>query len=109
MSVFICNCGEKFEEKNIPQEACGLLKPLKQQVALETFQAKELSILFACNTEERKKWSNRHFGPEYPDDWELEELIEDFLYASHRRDGCTATFVCPSCSRLSLLYDVKED
>ena len=107
--TLVCKCGAEFGPNNVPEGVTGLLKPLKQQVELEAFQARELAEVLSLDPSKQKGWRDKHFGSEYPNDVELEELIEDFLYSTHRRDGCTATFNCPKCGRLALLHDVNED
>jgi hypothetical protein len=107
--VFVCKCGLEVQPDEVIEGATGLLKPLHNQVALESFQAQELAKLFSADAGARRGWLAKHYGPDYPDDDEMEQLIEDFLYVSHRRDGCTATFECPKCKRLALLYDVNEE
>ena len=107
--TLVCKCGAKFGPHDETEGATGLLKPLHNQVALESFQAQELAELFSADASARREWLTKHYGPDYPDDSEMEQLIEDFLYISHRRDGCTATFECPKCNRLALLYDVNEE
>lgn len=109
MANFTCKCGLTIADDEETGGASGLLKPLTQQVALEAFQAEELAKLVSTSPDERKRWQSAHFGPEYPSEVELQELIEGFLYFSHRKDGCTATFNCPKCGRLALLHDVNDE
>lgn len=108
MSSFTCKCGAVFKEGEEPKDACGLLKSLSLQAQLESYQANELAKLITLNEGERRKWVEEKFGPDYPNDLDLHEVIEDFLYKSHREDGCTATFLCPNCGRIGVLYDVRE-
>jgi hypothetical protein len=109
MSSFTCKCGSVFKDGEEPKNSCGLLKPLTSQIQLESYQAKELSDYVSSNEEERRKWIGEKFGPDYPNDLDIKEIIEDFIYKSHREDGCTATFLCPNCGRLATLYDVNEE
>jgi len=108
MSKFICKCGKVYREEEEPEGASGLLKSLKAQVDLEDYQAQEIAKYIELNDSEKQKWISDHFGSEYPKDVTTKELIEDFLYKSHRQNGCTATFSCPSCGRVAFLYDVNE-
>lgn len=107
--VFVCKCGREVRPNEVVEGATGLLKPLHNQVALESYQAKEIADLCTANVDARRDWLIKHYGPEWPDGDDLTQVIEDFLYFSHRRDGCTATFECPECGRLALLHDVNEE
>lgn len=106
-STFICICGFSPDpEKSYPGHS-GLLKDLSAQVELEEFQSRQLAKLLRSTPAEQHEWATDYFGENWPRSGSLEELICDFLYVSHRRDGCTATFHCPRCGRLALLPDAR--
>lgn len=107
--VFVCKCGLEVKPDEAIEGTTGLLKPLHNQVELESLQATEIAKLVGADEGVRADWIARHFARGYPADGDIEEVILDFLYFSHRNDGCTATFECPECGRLALLHDVNED
>ena len=101
-----CPCGFEFLEGGIYDT--GLLKPLRQQVDLEEQQAIRIAHFIEGDETARADWICHTHSSEYPFE-SNKELIEDFLYASNRHDGYTATLRCPLCKRLGLLFSVDAD
>lgn len=78
-------------------------------VDLEECQATEIADYISSNKEHRAEWPYRYFGSEYPTDTTIQEMIEDFLYSSHRKDGYSMTYICPSCGRFAVLNENTEE
>jgi len=41
--VFVCKCGIEVKPDEVIEDASGLLKPLHNQLALESYQAQEIA------------------------------------------------------------------
>ncbi|WP_026102704.1 hypothetical protein [Pleurocapsa sp. PCC 7319] len=81
MSTFTCICGFITRESEEAPETNGVLISLRTLNQLVVRQAYGLSKLVETTQESKNDWVTKYLGSDYPRNFSITEVIEDFLDA----------------------------
>lgn len=71
-------------------------------------QAYGLSKIVETTQEIKDDWVTKYLGSDYPQNFSIIEVIEDFFDVEINDSSFRSTFVCPNCGRLSIANSAGE-
>jgi hypothetical protein len=100
VAFLTCNCGHVIRDQTLdnPHKA-SLLAHQAEQRFWERPAAELAGLARAVKEGQLLAWLARHFGPEYPRDGVLPEVVEDYLQRA-QEDLLRTVYQCERCGRL---------